>query len=174
MQIEFITKNYYPEEKLRQLITKKLERLDKYLEADTKAKVVLKHIQNQAYTLELTIFADSAVMRAEVVGQDMQNNIDAAIPKIERQIIKHNAKLISKSKKFRQKAVSEAEAKEAESHRKVVKSKAYKLIPMTVEDAIEEQELIGHSFYVFLNKASERINVLYRRNDGDYGLIETE
>lgn len=174
MVIDFITRHYEPEERLKQLITKKLERLDKYLESDTKAKVVLKHSQNQACTLEVTIFADSAVMRAEVTGLDMYNNIDLVVPKIEKQIIKHNTRLINKSKKVREKAVSEAESRDIENQRGVVKSKTYNLMPMTVEEAIEEQELVGHSFYVFLNKATERVNVLYRRNDGDYGLIETE
>ena len=63
-------------------------------------------------------------------------------------------------------------AVEEEPAKKVVRSKSYNLVPMTVEDAIEEMELVGHDFYVFANKSSGNVNVLYARNDGDYGLIE--
>ena len=106
----------------------------------------------------------------------MYNNIDLAIPKIEKQIIRHHKKLESKSKKLRAKEFSipdDVVEEEVTEEKTLVKSKCYTLIPMSIDDAIEELELVGHNFYVFLNKSTNSINVLYVRNDGNYGLIET-
>ena len=104
----------------------------------------------------------------------MYENIDLAIPKLEKQIIRHHDKI--KSKKFKIKELDYAmpvvEEAVKEPEKKVVRSKSYVLVPMTVEDAIEEMELVGHDFYVFANKSTGNVNVLYARNDGDYGLIE--
>jgi len=177
MIIEIVSKNYNVSERLKNLIEKKLEKLDRYFEEDTKAKIMLKatqvHKNTELFSLELSIASGKDIMRVEVSDKDMFANIDLAVPKLEKQIIKHRKKLASKFKKFREKAITEQEEKEAEEQRGVVRSKTYGLIPMTVEDAIEEQELIGHDFYVFLNKSTNAVNVLYKRNDGDYGLIET-
>jgi putative sigma-54 modulation protein len=175
MITDFVTKNYHLDEKLKELIGKKLERLDKYFDSDTNIRLLLKTTTTDVYSLELTIFLENnVVLRSEVTGRDMYANIDQAIPPLEKQIIKHRSKLASKSKKFKDKAVSDEAAAAIEKHRGVVKSKNYILTPMTVEDAIEEQELIGHSFFVFLNKATGNVSILYKRNDGDYGLIDTQ
>lgn len=172
MVIELISKNYTPVEKLKDLIDKKLQRLDKFFVGeDTKVKVCLKQVKDNTYTLELTIVLDSTVLRAEVTSDNMYNNIDLALPKLEKQIIKHHKKLVSRSKKVREKLVEE-EAHEVEKQSSVVRTKVYNLTPMTVEDAIEELELVEHDFFVFLNKATGTVNVLYKRIDGDYGLIQ--
>ena len=175
MRIEYLTKNYTATEKLKDIIEKKVNRLDKFFEDDTAVKVMLKQ-SNDVCTLELTIFVGSGVLRSEVSGDNMYNNIDLALPKLEKQIIKHHKKPADKSKKFRAPELTDAAftAPEPERDFKVVRSKAYKLTPMTVDDAIEELELIGHSFYVFENMDSGRVCVLYRRNDGDYGLIDAQ
>lgn len=172
MRIEFISKNYVCSDKLKDIVTKKVSRLDKYFEDDTKVKILFKK-SNDIETLELTISVDNGVLRAEVFSENMYNNIDLAIPKLEKQIIKHHTKIASKSKKFREKEfVANFVPGEAEKNYSLVKSKSYQLTPMTVEDAIDELELVGHSFYVFNNKVTKNVNVLYKRNDGDYGLIE--
>jgi putative sigma-54 modulation protein len=173
MIIEFVSKNYDASEKLKDIITKKVDRLDNFFESDTSIKVMLK-ASKEIYTLELTIIVDGGVLRAEVSSDNMYANIDTALPKLEKQIIKHHKKLASKNLKFREKVLSEIETPASEKQSVVVRSKTYSLSPMTVEDAIEELELVGHSFFVFLNKANNNINILYRRNDDDYGLIETE
>ncbi|MBQ4049850.1 MAG: ribosome-associated translation inhibitor RaiA [Clostridia bacterium] len=175
MKIEFLSKNYSPSDKLKNVIEHKLEKLDKFFDEDTKIKVMLKQ-SKEIYTLELTIGVEKGVLRSEVSSDNMYNNIDIALPKLEKQIIKHHKKVESKFKNFKAKdfaAEVVANAEEAEHQSIVVKSKTFELIPMTVEDAIEELELVGHDFFVFLNKTSNAVNVVYRRMDGDYGLIET-
>lgn len=180
MYIEYLCKNYDPSDKLKSIIDKKVQKLDKFFEDDTRIKAVLKkgatRSADDVYTLELTILLDGAVLRAEVTSDNMFSNIDLAIPKLEKQIIRHHKKLESKSKKFRIKdmsAVSDEVEEEVKEEKTVVRTKSYTLIPMSIDDAVEELELVGHNFYVFLNKATNSINVLYVRNDGNYGLIDT-
>ncbi len=170
MRIEFLCRNYEASDKLKDVITRKVDKLDKFFEDDTKAKIVLKKSKDLE-TLEITVAVQGGLVRAEVAGGNMYENIDLAIPKLEKQIIRHHDKI--KSKKFKIKDVAFAEPEvAAEPEKKVVREKSYVLVPMTVEDAIEELELVGHDFYVFANKSTGNVNVLYARNDGDYGLIE--
>lgn len=179
MNIEFLCKNYDPSDKLKTIIDKKLQRLDKYFDEDTRIKVVLKKGNTKSvddlYTLELTILLDSSVMRAEVTSDNMYSNIDIALPKLEKQVVRHHKKLASKSKKFRAKDVvtDDSAVEEQDEEKSIVRSKHYTLVPMSIDDAVEEMELVGHNFYVFLNKTTNSINVLYVRHDGNYGLIET-
>ena len=172
MRIEFVCRNYTASEKLKDIITRKIDKLDKFFDDDTKAKVVLKENKN-IETLEITVAVTGGLIRSEVSGDNMYNLIDIALPKIEKQIVRHYGKI--KDKKFKVKDVAAVEAVSAiekEPEKKVVRSKAYTMVPMTVEDAIEEMELLGHDFFVFLDRASGNVSVLYTRNDGDYGLIE--
>lgn len=173
MKIEFLCKNYNASDKLKDIITRKVDKLDKFFDDDTKARILLKKSKD-VETLEITISVTGGIVRAEVAGGNMYENIDLAIPKLEKQIIRHHDKI--KSKKFKIKELDFAlpivEETVKEPEKKVVRSKSYVLVPMTVEDAIEEMELVGHDFYVFANKSTGNVNVLYARNDGDYGLIE--
>lgn len=180
MTIEYLCKNYDASDKLKSVIDKKVQKLDKFFDDDTRIKIGLKkgntRSTNDLYTLELTILLDSTVLRAEVTSDNMYNNIDLAIPKLEKQIIRHHKKIESKSKKFRVRDFSVPEdipEEEISEEKTLVRSKSYTLVPMTIDEAIEELELVGHNFYVFLNKSSNSVNVLYVRNDGNYGLIET-
>lgn len=180
MIIDFLCKNYNASEKLKDVITHKLDKLDKFFDSNTHVKVVLKDESSKneesKYTLELTIVVDSMVLRAEVTSGNMYSNIDMALPKLEKQIVRHHKKLASKSKKVRVKGISaEDEVKDIEEDviGKLVRSKTYALAPMSVDDAISDIEMLDHSFYVFLNSRSNAVNVLYRRKDGNYGLIET-
>lgn len=169
MRLEFLCRNYDASDKLKDVITKKVDKLDKFFEDDTKAKIVLKKSKDLE-TMEITIAVANGIARAEVTGDNMYDNIDVVLPKLEKQIIKHHSKM--KSKKFKVKELTAEVEQIKEPEKKVVKSKSYNLVPMTTDDAIEEMELVGHDFYVFLNKETGNINVLYARNDGDYGLIE--
>ena len=169
MKIDFLCRNYEASDKLKDVITKKVDRLDKFFEDDTKVKIVLKEANN-VQTMELTIAVSGGVLRAEVSGKNMYELIDQALPKLEKQIIKHHSKM--KDKKFKVKDFVGETEKTVEPEKQVVRSKAFELTPMTVEDAIEEMELVGHEFYVFLNRATGNVSVLYTRRDGNYGLIE--
>lgn len=174
MRIDYQTKNYKAKESLKEVIDKKIQRLDKYFDDDVNVKVMMREAK-EIETMELTIFLGSTVLRAEVtgeVGQTMYDLIDIAIPKLEKQIKKFHTIIASKSKKFRQKELVETIKSEEKQTNEIVRTKSFDLVAMDEIEAMAELELVGHSFFVFLNKSSEKVNVIYRRNDGNYGIIE--
>ena len=111
------------------------------------------------------------LVRSEVASDNMYDNVDVIIPKIERQLLKNKSKL---DKRLRPTAFVDEELppEDAYVRGKVVRTKTFELTPTTVEDAVTEMELIGHDFFVFKNDATGRVAVVYKRNDGDYGLID--
>ena len=172
MEIKFISKNYKISDKLKDIIEKKLQKLEKYFTKDTTIKVACSE-QNDICKLEITINSAGFFIRSEVSSDNMYNNIDLSMPKLERQIVKNTKKY---KNKFASNDLFDAlefldEEPQIET-KKVVKKKTFELDPMTVEDAEAYMEAVGHSFYVFLNAETGEINVLYKRNDGNLGLIE--
>ena len=125
------------------------------------------------FKLEISISAKNCFFRSEVIGENMYNNLDVALPKLEKQIIKFK----EKRKDFKiPDVVSDLlfleELPEEEGPSKISKRKSFSLDPITEEDAIFMLEAIDHDFYVFLNAETGKINILYRRKNGEYGLIE--
>ncbi len=172
MEIKYIAKNYKISDKLKDIIEKKLSKLEKYFNKDVDVKVACIE-QNEKHKLEITINSAGLFIRSEVTSDNMYNNIDLALPKLERQIVKNTKRY---KNKFAEKPVVEAfEYIEEEPEvlpSKIVKNKSFELDPISVDDAQAYMEAVGHNFYVFLNGESGEINILYKRNDGNLGLIE--
>ena len=172
MEIKYIAKNYKISDKLKDIIEKKLEKLEKYFNKDVDVKVACSE-QNDTCKLEVTINSAGLFIRSEVSSDNMYNNIDLAMPKLERQIVKNNKKYKNKfAERVSYDAFEFIEKEPEEVKRSVVKKKTFELSPMTVEDAEAYMEAVGHNFYVFLNGETGEINILYKRNDSDLGLIE--
>ena len=169
MQINFLVKNFTLKDHLREIIDEKLAKLDKYFPENTPIKVRLKE-GNGYNKLELTVVLGSIVLRSEVITDDMYKAIDLALPKLERQIVRHFSKFDAKYK--RGGVLPESVVPIEASAGAVVRTKSLKLDPMTVTQALVEIEQVEHDFYVFLNKDTKKVAVLYKRKDGDYGLIE--
>lgn len=172
MDIKYVARNYKISDKFKDIIEKKLGKLDKYFNKDVEAKVVCSE-QADNFKLEITINSSGLFLRSEVTTDNMYNNIDIALPKLEKQIVKNNQKY---KNKFAEK-VSTAELEFIDempmaTKNKVVKTKTFELDPISVEDAEAFMEAVGHNFYVFLNGETGEINVIYKRNDGNLGLIE--
>ncbi len=175
MKIEVIGRNYEVSERLKEITDKKLSKLDKYFDGEgTKAKVSFKK-QAQELTIEVMLDYAGKLVRATASGDNFYDNLDVVIPKLEGQIRKYRTRFDKhqKNKAFRESAVYETADREAEGF-KLVKEKKFKLSPMTVEEAMDEMDLLGHAFYVFLEAKTNTVQVLYKRKDGDLGLIEPE
>lgn len=172
MEIKYIARNYKISDKFKDIVEKKLEKLEKYFNKDVDVKVACNE-QNDVCKLEITINSCGLFIRSEVSSDNMYNNIDLALPKLERQIVKNNKKY---KNKFAEKSLGVAlefiDEEPAPSTYNVVKKKSFELDPITVEDAEAYMEALGHNFYVFLNAETGEINVLYKRTDGNLGLIE--
>ncbi|MDF2857099.1 MAG: sigma-54 modulation protein [Neobacillus sp.] len=166
---------------IREYIEKKISKLDRYFtEApDAKVNVNLRFNQDKSSKVEVTITMPQLVLRAEETNIDMYAAIDLVTDKLERQIRKHKTKV---NRKFREKgefpitfATSEnTEVQDLdEDELEVVRTKRFDLKPMDSEEAILQMNMLGHNFYVFNNADTNRTNVVYKRTDGRYGLIET-
>ncbi len=174
MKISYTSKNYNISDKFKDILEKKLAKLERYFDEDVSVKVNCIE-QAKQDKLEVTINARGMFFRSEVLSDNMYNNIDLALPKIEKQIIKQGSKFKSKLKKDafnNAEALFEALNKEEVESPKLVKVKKFDLDPLTVEDAEAYMEALDHNFYVFLNAETGKVCVVYKRNDKDYGLIE--
>lgn len=179
MRIEITSKNFKPKDTLKELLEKKISKFDKYFRKEASAKVRLSTIGNGKYQMEITIVADGALVRSENASDNMYDNIDIILPKIERQIAKYRKKLDVKVPKedLASSLIYDTNIgafEEMDKPAKVVKTKRFELALMDVDNAIAEMELLEHNFYIFINSENEKVSVLYKRNDGDYGLIIPE
>ncbi len=170
MRIEISEKNCKASEKLVGVVEKKVSRLDKYFDEDAICSVYLKQ-EGRFFKTELTIYYKGNMVRAEVSGDNFYDNIDAVLPKIEKQIYKHKSKIESKLKKdaFVEKQIFFREEILPES--KLVKTKTFQLTPMTIEEAVEQLDLLGHAFYIFQDVETGEVQVVYLRESGDVGLL---
>ena len=180
MKIDIVGKNYSVSDKLDDIIRKKAQRLDRFFSDDVTARVVCKEEHKGRYTLELTIIVNGTVIRSEETSDNMYSNIDIVIPKIDRQIRKHRTRL---NKTFKDTIfnfhAAEAEAIELNDTKEeeiptIVKTKKFELLPMSVEEAIEQMDLLENKFFVYLNPTTGKVNIVYRRYDKTIGLIEPQ
>ena len=176
MRIEFLTKNCEASEHLKRITEEKLSKLDKYFgDGDTDCKVTLKK-ENNTYRTEIMLSYFGHFIRSEENGENFYDNIEKALSKIEGQIRKYRTKFDKQQKNsaFKEKTVFEEIPQEDFSAEKVVKEKNFKLKPMLLEEALEEMDMLGHSFFVYFDLKSQSIKILYKRKDGNLGLISPE
>ena len=176
MKFDIYAKNYEVGEKLKNITEQKLAKLDKYFKEDeTAAKVSFKK-QGNSLTTEVMLDYNGKLVRATATSDNFYDNIDVILPKLEGQIRKHRTKFDKHNKNaaFSDAAIYDLKNQEENEKRRVVKKKSFTLFPMTLKEAEEEMELLGHSFYVFLEAKTNTVQVLYKRTDGDLGLIEPQ
>lgn len=179
MIITITGKNIEVSDYLESLIQKKVGKLDKYFPEDTEAHVTLA-VEKNRHIVEVTIPYVGGIIRGEETSGDMYASVDNVLSKLEKQIVKHRTKL---EKSLRAGAFKAPEPVYAdaftqdeldEEPARVVKLKRFDIKPMTVDEAMLQLEMLGHSFYMFTNGETNQINVIYKRKDGNYGLIEPE
>ena len=155
----------------------KLNKLDKYIE-DTSAKAtVLVKIRGHLHKVEVTIPLKNIILRAEESQEDFYAAIDVVIDKLERQIRKNKTRIASTKRKeakdFAYGYIEELDSDDDEEEKTVVKRKKIDLKPMDEEEAILQMELLGHSFYLFKDMDTDKPTLVYKRKDGNYGVIES-
>lgn len=174
MRVSIIGKNLEITDKLREQISKQVNKLDKFLRDDAEVQVKLSQENALRNRAEITIEFGRHILRAEETNDDMYACIDKVSDKIVRQIRRHRTKI---EKRLRTGAFEpepiEAEDTEEETAA-LVRVKKFSVKPMAVEDAIAQMDMLGHSFFLFLNEETNTACVVYRREDGNYGLLEPE
>ncbi|MDO5548698.1 MAG: ribosome-associated translation inhibitor RaiA [Eubacteriales bacterium] len=176
MKITIVERKMQASEQLRDYTTKKVSKLERYFQKDTSAVVTFSEIKGRQ-TAEITVRHSGMVFRAEETTTDMFASVDGMISSIERQIRKNKTRL---EKRLRNGAFEKASANEAgmaeyiEDPYDVVRRKKFDVLPMSVEEAILQMNLLGHQFFFFLNaEEGDAPAVIYKRASGGYGLIES-
>ena len=174
MRVTVIGKNIEVTPALKEMIEKKISKLDRYFNPDVDARATLS-VQKNRQIFEVTIPFNGIILRCEEATDDMYKSIDLVENKLERQIRKQRTKLSRRnnsSLKFNN--IEEVAFEDEEKVGEIVKVKKFNIKPMTSEEAILQMELIEHNFFVFKDADTNNINVIYKRNDGNYGLLEPD
>jgi putative sigma-54 modulation protein len=181
MELTIKGKNVEITDRLRDYVNKKMGKLDRYLPTISEVWVELSVEGTKAaedrQVCQVTIRSNGTILRAEERSEDMFNSIDTVLDKMYRQIARYKGK---RQNRWRGAATpmeplpSEYEEEYEEEPTSIVRYKRFQMAPMTSEEAIEQMELLGHNFFVFFNAEEGQINVLYRRKDGNYGVIQPE
>ena len=161
---------------IKEYIENKLARLDKYFQDSDEIEAnVLTKVNGKKQTIEVTIPTKHFTLRNEETNEDLYAAIDKIVDKLERQIRKNKTRLNRNVKDNIKEFNFDFDIKEEEEPKeKIVKRKDIEMKPMDEEEAILEMELLGHSFFVYKDMDTNKTCVLYKRKDGDYGLIETK
>ena len=162
---------------LRAYIEKRFAKLSKYFNDQTEVFVTLSKQRNDE-KVEVTIPMKGTTVRAEDLDHDMYASIDALQEVLERQLRRNRKKLIDRKQNaasFSEAFFQEEDGNDGEEDSiRIVKSKRFAIKPMSPEEACFQMEMLGHSFYVFYNADTDQVNVVYKRKDGNFGLIEPE
>lgn len=163
-------------EAMKDYIEEKLEKLNKYLEnSDNVRTSVIVKVKNHEQRVEITIPLKAYILRSEETKDDFYAAVDKTVDKLERQIRKNKTRIMSRQEKtnydFDLAAFSE---EDAEEEKKILKRKKVEVKPMNEEEAILQMELLGHQFYMYKDSETNQPAVVYKRTDGNYGIIESE
>ncbi|MCJ7840176.1 ribosome-associated translation inhibitor RaiA [Lederbergia sp. NSJ-179] len=166
---------------IRDYIEKKVGKLERYFNEtpEANAHINLKVNPNKKAKVEITIPLPQLVLRAEEVHEDMYAAVDLIVDKLERQIRKHKTKVNRKfrdqgsAKEFFKMNGNDLPKNEEEDEFQIVRTKHFNLKPMDSEEAVLQMNMLGHNFFIFTDAETDGTNIVYRRKDGKYGLIET-
>ena len=186
MQLTITGKNIEINDTLRKYVEKKIGRLDRYLTNIIDGRVELEKDEgaragNDRQIAQVTLRTKNVVLRAEEASSDIFTSIDAVVDKMQRQADRYKGKRWERRIEDAQEAAtvavlqtSEEEEEPAEEEVTISRVKHFQMTPMDEIEAVAQMELLGHDFYVFFNVNQNQINVLYRRRNGQYGLIQPE
>ncbi len=190
MQLLIKGKNIEVNDTIRAHVEKKLSRLDRYLDFISQAEVEVSREKTKAatdrYVVEVTMRANGTILRGEEKAADLYSAVDSVVDVMQRRLTRFKEKLQQRGRNAMAKeALAEEQASAAPAEvsaegepvtvePRVARTKLVSIKPMSESEAAEQMELLGHDFFLFYNSSTDRIGVLYRRHDGNYGLIEGE
>jgi putative sigma-54 modulation protein len=167
-------KNIDVTEGLENAVYDKIGRLEKYFTPETEVHVTF-NVEKERQIIEVTIPMKGNIIRAEQESDDMYVSIDLVVDIIDRQLKRYKIKLAEKkqsSEYFKAEYLEDEDLDDEEI--RIIRSKRFAVKPMDPEEACVQMELLGHTFFVFRNSDTDEVNVVYKRKDGAYGLIEPE
>ena len=181
MRFTFTGKNLNIFDDVKEKAEKKIGRIQRLIPDDVDVAVTISKVRHQ-FKVEVSMPLHKRMLRAEVTAGDISACLDSVVDVLEKQIVKYKGRLRERSRRsavsseeetFFQNAVQEKQDS-SDSDVVIHRTKRFALKPMDAQEAVMEMELLGHSFFVFRNGTTDEVNVVYRRNDGEYGLIEPQ
>ena len=171
MKITVIGRKCTPRDSFKEHAEKKLQKIDRFFGDDTSAKVTAT-VEKTSQTVEITVTNDGMIFRAQAKAENMNEALDNCVDLLIRQIRKNKTRL---EKRLRSGAFDDYQGfEEEETDFELVRTKSIPIKPQSVDEAILQMNMLGHKFYMFRNSANDSVAVVYRREDGGYGLIEPE
>lgn len=171
MKITVIGRKCTPRDSFKEHAEKKLQKIDRFFGDEASAKVTAT-VEKTSQTVEITVTNDGMIFRAQAKAENMNEALDNCVDLLIRQIRKNKTKL---EKRLRSGAFDDYQGFEDEEPEfQLVRTKSIPIKPQSVDEAILQMNMLGHKFYMFRNSANDSVAVVYRREDGGYGLIEPE
>jgi putative sigma-54 modulation protein len=181
MQLIITGKNVNVSSRTEDFITRKMDRLERHLNEPIEARVELSQENakksNERQIVQVTLSKNGTIIRAEERASDMKVAVESVVDKLDKQLRRYKDKQVRKRRAADEvvQTVKDDQADgEIEEEARIVRTKRFKAAPMSADEAIDQMELLGHSFYLYMNPESGDVNVLYRRNDGNYGVLEPQ
>ncbi|MCK9356556.1 MAG: ribosome-associated translation inhibitor RaiA [Dehalococcoidia bacterium] len=179
MQLQILSKNDMPlSPTIEQYVTRRIGKMDRYLPSIDQGKVEISREEakqpDQRFIVQVTLDSNGTLIRAQERADDVRTAIDRVVDALANRIARYKGRRFAKGKdslRTMEAVPQQPEVAPAEPHR-VVKTKRFTLKPMPLDEATEQMELLGHDFFLFVDSDTGKANLLYRRKDGDYGLIE--
>lgn len=177
MNYNIISKKLELSDSRKEALIKKISRIEKFFDSDTDCKIVISQLK-KFISIELTILYKGYMLRAEADALDLMDAADECLSNLDRQIRKNKTKLAKRIKESGFEAYEPifdaSEDIEEKEDFKIIKHKHFSSKPMSAEEAVLQMNMLGHSFFVFTNPETMETEIVYRRKDGNYGLIEAE
>ncbi len=169
MNITVVGRKCTPRENFKERAEKKLSKIDRFFGDGASAKVTAT-VEKNSQTVEITVFNDGMIFRAQARAENINDALDECVDLLIRQMRKNKTKV---EKRLREGAFDDFIAGDVEEEKEfeLVRTKEIPVKPQSVDEAILQMNMLGHLFYVFLNSADDKVSVVYRRDDGGYGLI---
>lgn len=170
MKVQVRGKNIQVTPALRDYAEKRITKLERFLDNMGEAIATLS-VEGDSHKIEVTIPVNGMLLRGEESTEEMYHSIDLVVGKMERQIERYKGKI---NRRTNRTMTEFTEGKESDDEPQVIKTKRFAIKPMALDEAVMQMNLLGHDFFVFSNAETEQTNVVYKRKDGNYGLIEPE
>jgi putative sigma-54 modulation protein len=171
-------KNMEISDGIRDYVERRAGKLDRYLRNMDEAHLELTRSSAKSagdrYIAQLTVRVKGTILRAEENAGDVFSAFDAVLDKMYRQIVRYKTRRRDRNRPPEEESMPPIKELEEEAPREIVRTKRFVVLPMDEGEAAEQMELLGHDFFLFLNTSSGELNIIYRRRDGNYGLIEPE
>jgi len=175
MEIQIVGKNVEISERVRQHVERKVSKLERHLPHIVQGVVEISRETTKSpehrFIAQITLTHSGTILRGEEKSSDVLTAITSAVDVLDRRIERYKGMLYQRGKRH---ANKHEEPLQEEPEKKIVKEKQFRVEVMSPDEAVEQMELLGHDFFLFINEIAQRFSLLYRRRDGNYGLIESE